>query len=371
MRTNRLNLGPRDARHHCLHSEHQAAVLADGGVLLSLTLSACHLTDTFGIAAALTLNVDDRLLELNVAKNLIKPSGIYRMVEAMQVNHSLETLTVTILRRQPAEELRRFFSLITTLGVSARLQFHWEEPRAPFFAEGVPLCSLCTCEFDLDRCLLADASALMDTLSTTQHIRIASIKGTFNPHELVIQTIVGAVRSAMYLRHLTLNAYVRPPEMLKLVEALKSNSSIGILELPKHLFDEGVVKAMGELVACNRTIYILTIIIEDLKGQREQAEFLRKKMTEAVPLNPFLIAVNLMLRNVNQATSFEVKQALRRNMMKVHAAIHFVNGSSAHSHVLAFRELAHTYSVAHVLSHNYGLDDTTAAEQITEARSRL
>ncbi|XP_070397100.1 uncharacterized protein [Dermacentor albipictus] len=342
-----------------------------GGVLLSLTLFNCHLTDTFGIAAALKLNIDDRLLKLNVAKNLIKPAGIYRMVEAMQVNHSLETLIVTILRMQPVDELLRLFSLIRTHGVSARLQFHWEEPRATPFAQGVPLCRLCTCEFALDRRTLDDATALMGTLSTTRHIRIASIKCTFSSPVLVIQTIIDAVRSARYLRHLTLNAYVRVPEMLKLVDALKSNRSVGILELPKHMFDEAVVTAMGQLVVHNRTIYILTIVIEDLKCKKQDVEIFRSEMSKAVPLNPFLIAVNLMLCNVNQETSFEVKQALRRNMMKVHMAVHFVNGSSDHSHVLAFRELAHTYSVEHVLSHNDGLDETIAAGKVIAARSRL
>ncbi|XP_075526325.1 uncharacterized protein LOC142558046 [Dermacentor variabilis] len=78
-----------------------------------------------------------------------------------------------------------------------------------------------------------------------------------------------------------------------------------------------------------------------------------------------------MLCNVNEETSFEVKQALRRNMMTVHEAIRFVSGSREHSHALAFEDLKHTYSIEHVLSHNYGLDDATVAEKVTEARSRL
>ncbi|XP_054925233.1 uncharacterized protein [Dermacentor andersoni] len=341
-----------------------------GGVLLNLTLFNCHLTNTFGMAAALKLEKDGRLLKLNVVKNLIKLDGILRMVGAMEVNHSLETLMVTIRRMQPPHKLVHLFALITALGVSARLQFHWEEPRGRYLAHGVPLCHLCTCEFALDMRSRIDVRALMHTLSNSRNIRIASIQFTFTVPEILVAPIVDAVRSARYLRHLTLNAYVRVPEMLQLLEALKSNRTIGILELPKHKFDEAVVAAMGQLVVHNRTIYTLTIILEDLDKKRQVKKF-RSVMNDAVPLNPFLIALNLMLCNVNEETSFEVRQALRRNMMTVHEAIRFVSGSSELSHVLAFEDLKHTYSVEHVLSHNYGLEDATAAEKVTEARSRL
>ncbi|XP_054925234.1 uncharacterized protein [Dermacentor andersoni] len=341
-----------------------------GGVLLSLTLSACHLTDTFGMAAAVKLRKDGRLLELDVAKNLMNPDGIYPMVHAMQVNRSLETLTVSILSDQPEHQLGRLFSLIRALGVSARLQFHWEKPPGHFFPDRVRLSRHCNCELDLDHCGVNDASDLLNTLSTSRHIRIASIHCTSISLEPVIGNIADAVRSAMYLRHLTLNVDVKEPEMLKLLGALEGNRTVGILELPTHLFSKRVAKAMGRLVKFNRTIYSLTIIIDGEKKSSQMSRFYHE-MKWAVPLNRFLIAVNLMLCNVNQATMLEVKQTLCRNMMKVHEAIRFVHGSSEVSHALAFEDLEHTYSVEHVLSHNYGLDKTTAAEKVIEARSRL
>ncbi|XP_075526647.1 uncharacterized protein LOC142558391 [Dermacentor variabilis] len=172
-----------------------------GGVLLSLTLFNCHLTDTFGMAAARKLQKDGRLLKLNVAKNLIKPSGIYKMVEAMQVNHSLEELMVTILRMQRVDQLIHLFALITALGVSARLQFHWEKPRGRYLAHGVPLCHLCTCEFALDMRSRPDVRALMHTLKNSRNIRIASIQFTFTVPEILVPPIVDAVRSARYLRY--------------------------------------------------------------------------------------------------------------------------------------------------------------------------
>ncbi|KAH7973846.1 hypothetical protein HPB49_005591 [Dermacentor silvarum] len=339
-------------------------------VLLSLTLSSCHLKVTFATAAALQLRTDSRLQKLDVRNNPIIIGGVYTIVKALEVNKCLETLAITIVESPPELEVRQLFDLIKERQVSARLNIHWEQPRGCDFAEGVLLCSASSSNMDLGTCSIEDASALLNALASSRNTHAARIEcnRAFKP---VIAKLVETVGSTTYLRKLTLGISLREDDEISLLQSLEGNRTIRIFELSKFLYKKKMVRALGQLVERNRVINVLTILVQQGYDSWNIVKAVCNEMKEAVPRNHVLIVVNVQFFNINQSKSFEVKEALRRNMMHVHDAIRFINGSSQKSDALAFEELQHAYSLKYVLSSKYGLTEATAIEKIDEARNRL
>ncbi|KAH7973845.1 hypothetical protein HPB49_005590 [Dermacentor silvarum] len=314
-----------------------------GGVLLSLTLSFCHLKETFVAAAALKLRTDSRLQKLDVRNNEIDINGMYTLVKAMEVNNCLETLAITFIKRPPTPDVRRLFDLIRDRQLSARLNIHWEKPRGCDFAEGVLLCHASSSNMNLDFRSKEDAAALLDALASSPSTHDATIECNFIASEPVIEKLTETVGSTMYLRKLTMTIYVQEYHAVNVIEKLEGNRTIEVFELSRFLYKKKLVRALGQLVERNRVINLLTVVVEDSRDKYNEAITICNAIKDAVP----------------------------RNRMYVHDAIRFVNGSSQRSHAQAFEELQHAYSLKYVLSDNYGLSEAAAVEKIAEARNRL
>ncbi|XP_075560554.1 uncharacterized protein LOC142592773 [Dermacentor variabilis] len=354
----------------CLIMEHAYASLI-GGVLLSLTLSNCALRETFSSAAAVKLRTDTRLRKLDIQHNEIGLVGHRTLVRVLEINQSLELLAFSMRAVVPAPHMTVFCNVIRELKVSARLSINWVNPRGPDFAEAVDLAKITSAYMDLDDRSLADATPLLDAVASSRSIQSATIECSNLTLEPVLQKLAAAIGSTSHLRDLKL--CIRLPEVyaVNLLRSLENNRTIRILEITNFVFRKRAIKALGRMVEENRVINMLTIIILEGKDCFNEMRAVCRELKEAILRNRFLIGVAVQMIRDNHASDFVIKDALRRNMLYVHEAIRFINGSNEKSHALAFETLQYSQSLKMVLALNLSTSEEEAAEKIDEARERL
>lgn len=339
-----------------------------GGVLLRLTVTDCSVTDVFASAVAKKLSTDTRLRELFVQHNPFTTNGRRTIVQALQVNKTLETLAISLM---PAPDLSRMFDIIRELDVS-RLILGWGNPSGFDFAEGNHLCRVSSAFFDLDRRDPEDARVLLDTLASSRQVNAVSLECTHFSVPAVLRHLAEAVGKTKYLRELKLTLDVPEAYVVSALRAMEDNKSVHRLHLSKITFKRRAVKALGRMVEQNRTINLLNIdLMQSGIDNWTQLRSVCRELKEAILRNRFLISVNVTVGNDNRASDYPIKEALRRNMMIVNQAIRFVYGSMNKSHALAFETLQYSLSVKHMMCEHFDITERDALAKIDDARNRL
>ncbi|XP_070397104.1 uncharacterized protein [Dermacentor albipictus] len=340
-----------------------------GGVLLSLTLTNCNLSDVFASAAAEKLLIDTRLRELYVQRNQFSINGRYNMLQALGVNTTLETLGVNFVF--PAD-LGPLFDIIRQHDLSSRLVLGWINPDGDVFAEGHNLCRAASAYFDLDRRDPEDARILLDTLASSRQVNALTLYCTEFTIPSVIRYLPEALAKTKYLRELKLDVAVSEANAVSILRSLEDNRSVKRLFLSNMTFRRRAVRALGRMVEQNRTMNLLYIDLMDSGVDNwTQLRSVCRELKEAILRNRFLVVVNVAVGDDNRASDYVIKESLRRNMMLVNQAIRFVYGSMQKSDALAFETLQYSYSVHLTICENYRLDDKEAKEKVEDARNRL
>ncbi|XP_049276101.1 uncharacterized protein LOC119372205 [Rhipicephalus sanguineus] len=342
-----------------------------GGGLLSLTVSACFLRETFATAAALNLRNDTRLKKLDVKQNFIGVGALCEMVEAMQVNSSLGTLAFSVVGRQTTGVMDPFFNIICHLQVSSRLDISWNDPSGVDFAEGVKLCKTSSVFCELNRRATDDATVLLNAVASSRSIYKAKLECSYLMNHAVLQKLVDTLAATRFLRHLKLNTDLTGEDGDNLLNALARNDSIRVLKISNFTFDDSVMLPLGHLVRDNQCINFFTIAFTDDNEGAKQVRPICRMLSVSIPGNRALVSLEVKVGGYNYANDFAIKATLRRNMMNVHQAARFVNGCNERRAILAFKELQHSHSLTKVLTLDFNLPEEDALAKIRDARTRL
>ncbi|XP_050032147.1 uncharacterized protein [Dermacentor andersoni] len=340
-----------------------------GGVLLSLALTNCNLSDVFASAAAEKLVIDTRLQALYLQENPFSINGRCTMLQALGVNTTLDTFAVNLVC--PAN-LTPVFDTIRELDLSSRLVLGWVNPDGDVFAEGNHLCRAASTYFDLDRRDPEDARILLDTLVSSRQVNALTLDCTEFTIPSVIRYLPEALGKTKYLRELKLDVAVSEANAVSILRSLEDNRSVKRLFLSNMTFRRRAVKALGRMVEQNRTMNLLYIDLMDSGVDNwTQLRSVCRELKEAILRNRFLVVVSVAVGDDNRASDYVIKESLRRNMMLVNQAIRFVYGSMQKSDALAFETLQYSYSVPLMLCENFSLTDKEAKEKVEDARKRL
>ncbi|KAH6922502.1 hypothetical protein HPB50_015162 [Hyalomma asiaticum] len=341
------------------------------GVLLNLTLDNCSLGDKFATAAAERLRHDTRLKVLDVSGNDISVIGLTAMVDAIGTHKTLETL-VFYVRPQSAphpEAMTPLFEAIRHHRVSSRLCIFWWNPSARAFSEGTNLCAASVLGVALDR--FPDVGVLLDGVAASRSISTARLISSVALGHDVIRRLADVVRDTRHLRCLHLCVPISALEAIGLLTALKQNTSVEELELAQFTFDENASRALRKMVSVNRRISKLTISIWPTPDIETEALRVCHALREALCENHTLSSLVVEAGEHGPAKMSEFKNLVRRNMMQVHEAAHFVMGASAKRHALAFDVQKESRVLRETVSSSYNLTEDQAAKKIAEARYRL
>ncbi|XP_070397110.1 protein NLRC3-like isoform X2 [Dermacentor albipictus] len=345
-----------------------------GGVLVHLRLSKCRLGEAFAVAAATNLLFDRRLRHLNVADNDFSVGAVYNMIQALEVNKTLEALVVNLTGTQPQDELSCMFDLVREIDVFSHLKFNWIHPRGSDFANGVRASQAPTIWRSVDECEVEDAEEFLEALVSTRNVGLALLECTNPAKERVVQKLTNALTRIKSLRHLILRIDLPDPEVTNLFRSLEGNRSIALIEFRCVTFRQRTAKALGRLLKYNRTLTSLNVNLQesDIKVDRMvQLRLILGQLKEALSGNVFITSITVNVENRNHANDPIIKELLRSNSVTLNNAVHFVNGSKEKEDAIAFEALQRCYSVKSSLCTAFNNSDKSATEKIAEARNRL
>ncbi|KAH6922501.1 hypothetical protein HPB50_015161 [Hyalomma asiaticum] len=352
---------------HCSPTAH----LSPGvGVLLSLTLKDCFLTDKFAVAAAKRLRSDVRLRLLDVTANEITVSGLTAMINALGAHRSPETFAFSV-RPTPtpnAEDETSFLEALRNHGASSRLRVFWSNPPASYFPAGINLCALSVVSISLECC--KDRLLMLGPVATSNTISTARFTSDVALGEQVTGELVEVIRRNRYIRSLDLSVCVTAHEGLSLLRALKG-TTVEELELSDFIFDESCTNALCAVVSANPCINKLVITVAHTFNQEREAHRVCRALVEALKENYVLASLVVRSEKRNSANDFDLGKLMRRNMMQVHEAVQFVMGSDERRHALAFDVQKDSRVLRETVSSIYNLTEEVARSKIAEARCRL
>ncbi|XP_049513708.1 uncharacterized protein LOC125940959 [Dermacentor silvarum] len=139
-------------------------------------------------------------------------------------------------------------------------------------------------------------------------------------------------------------------------------------------FRSRIAKALRQLLERNRTLTSLNVDLQesDLKVDRTvQFQRICSQLTKALLRNFIVTSITVNVEKRNHSNQPVLKEALRRNLVFVNRAVHFVNGSMEKMDAIAFETLQRCYSVKLSLCNAFNNSDQSAIEKIAEARKRL
>lgn len=360
------------------------ASLIGGGVLVHLGMPACFLSGTFALAAAAKLCVDKRLRELSLHVNNLPVVGLCAIIEALKVNVTLKTLSISIQGTQPVSEVAQVLDVIRAADAFSRFNFKWNNPQGSHLLEAACSSKENMIYANLDGRAFHDMAYLLDVLTSSRNVSSAWIELPKNPTSPEIRKILSTFAYARHLRKLHLSFCLPQVHVIALLRALAVNRSVHILVLSDVMFESMAVRTLGHMVERNRTMSVLVV---DLPKSIPSTGYnpwwqcfdICKELETAVPHNPFLLGVKVTAGDQkNRATSFTIMDALRRNSVRVNRAVRFVSGSMERSDALAFDAVKHSSSVvtALLIRPSMSMDDMSndaeaAMEKVAEARRVL
>ncbi|XP_037529761.1 uncharacterized protein LOC119407011 [Rhipicephalus sanguineus] len=126
------------------------------------------------------------------------------------------------------------------------------------------------------------------------------------------------------------------------------------------------------MVRTNRTITSLSVQLQySGPSNWHQLKDIRNRLGEAILANHFIINLSVGMADVSRASSYQIKEAIRRNMMLVTQAIRYVHGAKGMTEARAFDTLRYSASLKSTLSKYYHVGDDESDLLISEARARL
>ncbi|XP_037554744.1 uncharacterized protein LOC119431330 [Dermacentor silvarum] len=146
------------------------------------------------------------------------------------------------------------------------------------------------------------------------------------------------------------------------------------MEIHRVTFRRRTAKALGRLVESNRTLVSLIIDLEESDPDVDymiQQRNVCRELKEALLRNRFVIGITVNVARRDCSRDPVILGALRRNLMLVNKAVHFVNGSVEKQDALAFETLQYCFSVQLSLRAVFNALDQSVIEKIAEARKRL
>lgn len=352
------------------HNVEESFASLIAGVLLSLTVKDCFLTDKFAVAAAKRLRSDIRLRFLSVTANSITISGLTAMINAFGAHKSPEVFAFSV-RPTPtpnAEDEASFLEVLRKHGTSSRLRVFWSNPPTSSFSGGINLCALSVVSISLEHC--KDRLLLLDAVATSHTITTARFISSVALGEDVTRGLVKVVCRNRYIRSLDLSLCVTAHEGLTLLRALKG-ATVEELELSDFIFDESSTNALCAMVSANPCINKLAISIADTCNQEKEAHRVCRALVEALKENYVLASLVLHSGKHKSANKFDIRKLVCRNMMQVHEAVQFAMGSDERRHALAFDVQKDSRVLRETVSSIYNLTEEEAHAKVVEARYRL
>ncbi|KAH6922504.1 hypothetical protein HPB50_015164 [Hyalomma asiaticum] len=339
------------------------------GVLERLTVTACGLTDIFAAQAVFQLRKNRKLKQLFMQHNNVTVDGHRVLLKVLRKNKGLQDLSINISEEPDVSEL---FDVLRE-GHFSRLIIGWIDPPGHVFAEGHDLCKLSSAIVYLDHRSLEDATLFLDTLVSYRQINALTIDCTDSAIPDVVHKMIDTLAKVKYLRQLHLNLKgLAPNFVLDVIRALEVNKSVHMLFFAQTTFDEKAIKALGRMVENNKTLNMLSIDLEKSDGDRVyQMRGICARLKEAILRNRYLVSLSVAVDTCNRASDYRIKDALRRNMMLVHDAVQFVNGSSEKSDGIAFERLRFSFSIKMVLLDQFDVPENEAKVKIDRAKQRL
>ncbi|KAL1466966.1 hypothetical protein MTO96_026346 [Rhipicephalus appendiculatus] len=282
-----------------------------GGVLLGLTISGCNLEDTFATAAADALARDTRLRTLDVQHNPIPMSRYTDLIDALRINHSVETLAFTVAGMPSSNITAKFFQAIHESNAASRLKISWVDPRGADFAKGVDNCRTSLLFTDLDARPMKEVGALLDTVKTSSTNFAATIRCSVLTLRTVADKLIAICGATKYLSDLKLSVHLSESDGTNLIRSLESNRSVQVLDLSNFSFRKRSIRALGEVVRNNRFINELTICIQEGKDEWTEMKAVCRELKDAIRSNQVLTVLSVGLVDVNLANEFAIKDTLR------------------------------------------------------------
>ncbi|XP_070397116.1 uncharacterized protein [Dermacentor albipictus] len=360
------------------------ASLIGGGVLVHLRMPACFLSGTFAMAAAAKLCVDKHLRELSLHVNNLPVVGLCAIIEALKVNVTLKTLSISIQGTQHVSEVAQVLDVIRAADAFSRFNFKWNNPQGSHLLEAACSSKENMIYANLDGRAFHDMAYLLDVLTSSRNVSSAWIELPKNPTSPEIRKILSTFAYARHLRKLHLSVCLPQVCVIALLRALALNRSVHILVLSDVMFESMAVRTLGHMVQRNRTMSILVVDLPKSIPSTGYSPWWQrfdicKELEEAVPHNHFLLGVKVTAGDhKNRATSFTIMDALRRNSVRVNKAVRFVSGSMERKDALAFDTVKHSSSVvtALLMRPSMSMDDMSndaeaAMEKVAEARRVL
>lgn len=344
------------------------AMLISGG-LRQLSLDDCRLTYVFAVMAARQLRTDSRLHHLYVQKNDLTLSGTRVVLKSLAVNKTLDVLGIDMWHH-PLQFV--VYKVITDFKLSSRLVFSWENPHGREFVDGHDLCSLSSVYLNLNRWAPVNTQLLLDRLekcTRTKHADMYCTKSSRQPVPLLVAT---ALRNMQYLRTLNLRLPLAEKYVVRVFLGLRENRSIQKLTLSHIVFGSKAIEALAQMVETNRTITSLSVQLQYSGSSNwHQLKDIRNRLREAILANRFIINLCVGMADVSRASGYQIKEALRRNMMLVTQAIRYIQGAKGMTEARAFDTLRYSASLNSTLSKYYHVGDDESDLLISEARARL
>ncbi|XP_049276099.1 uncharacterized protein LOC125760276 [Rhipicephalus sanguineus] len=126
-------------------------------------------------------------------------NAVHDMVEALEVNKTLQTLAFDITSTQSEDEVSNLFDLVQKIDVFSRLRFNWINPRGSDFAKGVMSSQVSSTTRNFDDHGAADAMEFLDALASTRNISVAWLE-CVKSAQPVVTKLIDTVARTKYLR---------------------------------------------------------------------------------------------------------------------------------------------------------------------------
>lgn len=342
--------------------------LISGG-LRQLSLNDCRLTPAFGGFASRILPHDSRLQHLYIQNNDLDLSGIRVLLKSLGVNTTLDVLGIDM-----RHHLDQFavYSVITEHNLSSRLIFSWENPIGPEFVRGHNLCAMSSACLYFDGRVPVDIQVVLDELRKCTRTKHAEIYCTVRSLSPVPTLLASALKNMRHLRTLKLCFPALENYVVHVFVGLRENRSIQKLTLSNISFGSDAIEALAQLVQRNRTITVLSVQLQ-YSGIDNwlQLKAIRSRLKEVIMANRFITNLTVGMADVSRASDYQIKEALRRNMMLVTQAIRYIYGATGMTETRAFDTLRHSASLKSTLSDYYHVEDVESDFLIGDARTRL
>ncbi|XP_049513937.1 uncharacterized protein LOC125941060 [Dermacentor silvarum] len=148
------------------------------------------------------------------------------MMQALEVNKTLEALVVNVTGTQPQFEVSCLFNLIRKIDVFSRLKLNWVHPRGSDFAKGVRASQVPTIWRSLDESGVEDAEKFLEALVSIRNVGLALLECTTLAKQRVVQKLTDTLTRIKCLRKVPLLYHIRKSPRNTPVSPLKSETQI-------------------------------------------------------------------------------------------------------------------------------------------------